>query len=409
MGVVRKRKRSGKKISGILAAALLVAAVLTGGYFYYRSSGEAFRFDGKSVSVSAFQTREGPFDAYVTPYYRQQLSAEDTVFYDAVKYMLENGVGELKVPGTYAASDIDRIVSLVQCDWPSIGLSSAWTATTTQLGIGDVHLTGPVTRISFQASVTDTPERSEQSLRVAKEIIDRMPPYTSELDKTRYLYNWLVRNVAYKADDGTRDSYRYKSLASALIDRQADCDGFANAVTLLCGMAGIESFKVFYPEGEAQDGGAAAGHVWNVVRIDGTYYCLDASYDAGYSAGKEIATNIAFLVPTSLIARDKALDPSVAALAPVCTSTAMDAKVHDVVVYDADADSFVEDASKMLRGNMRMGKDYISIKCASQKTYDELVERMSEEYGPQILSQSHVGSARWVRDSGFRVFYLFVE
>ena len=324
MGVVRKRKRSGKKISGILAAALLVAAVLTGGYFYYRSSGEAFRFDGKSVSVSAFQTREGPFDAYVTPYYRQQLSAEDTVFYDAVKYMLENGVGELKVPGTYAASDIDRIVSLVQCDWPSIGLSSAWTATTTQLGIGDVHLTGPVTRISFQASVTDTPERSEQSLRVAKEIIDRMPPYTSELDKTRYLYNWLVRNVAYKADDGTRDSYRYKSLASALIDRQADCDGFANAVTLLCGMAGIESFKVFYPEGEAQDGG-------------------------------------------------------------------------------------VEDASKMLRGNMRMGKDYISIKCASQKTYDELVERMSEEYGPQILSQSHVGSARWVRDSGFRVFYLFVE
>ena len=376
MGVVRKRKRSGKKISGILAAALLVAAVLTGGYFYYRSSGEAFRFDGKSVSVSAFQTREGPFDAYVTPYYRQQLSAEDTVFYDAVKYMLENGVGELKVPGTYAASDIDRIVSLVQCDWPSIGLSSAWTATTTQLGIGDVHLTGPVTRISFQASVTDTPERSEQSLRVAKEIIDRMPPYTSELDKTRYLYNWLVRNVAYKADDGTRDSYRYKSLASALIDRQADCDGFANAVTLLCGMAGIESFKVFYPEGEAQDGGAAAGHVWNVVRIDGTYYCLDAS---------------------------------VAALAPVCTSTAMDAKVHDVVVYDADADSFVEDASKMLRGNMRMGKDYISIKCASQKTYDELVERMSEEYGPQILSQSHVGSARWVRDSGFRVFYLFVE
>ena len=64
-------------------------------------------------------------------------------------------------------------------------------------------------------------------------------------------------------------------LYDALVEGKSICDGFANAYSLLCNMAGIPCIEKQYTPGDAD--GDWEGHTWNAVYLDGAWYNVDAT------------------------------------------------------------------------------------------------------------------------------------
>jgi hypothetical protein len=87
------------------------------------------------------------------------------------------------------------------------------------------------------------------------------------------IHDYMVRNVkyGYKKDDKGEDSKAYSSYG-ALVDKKAVCNGYAQAMKLLCDLSGIEcSMIVGKADGE--------NHAWNLVKLDDSWYHVDATWD----------------------------------------------------------------------------------------------------------------------------------
>jgi len=101
----------------------------------------------------------------------------------------------------------------------------------------------------------------------------------SDLAKERAIYQWIVRHVAYDFDH--YDKLEGASLDSStpynpLVNGKGICMGFATTFQLLADLAGLESIIV---PGTAF--GRREDHAWNMVRLNGKWYCLDATWDIG--------------------------------------------------------------------------------------------------------------------------------
>ena len=62
-----------------------------------------------------------------------------------------------------------------------------------------------------------------------------------------------------------------------LVDQMATCMGFATSLQLLLDMAGVECITVV-----GATLGSTGDHAWNMVRLDGEWYCVDATWDFQY-------------------------------------------------------------------------------------------------------------------------------
>lgn len=112
----------------------------------------------------------------------------------------------------------------------------------------------------------------------------------SDLEKETAIYYWVVNNVNY---DWThqdvmsvtpRESF---TPYGGLVNHTAVCLGYAAAFQLLMDLAGVECITV---TGASQS--STEDHGWNMVRLNGNWYCVDVTWDAnyreyGYSWGRE--------------------------------------------------------------------------------------------------------------------------
>ena len=138
---------------------------------------------------------------------------------------------------------------------------------------------------------------------ILREIInDGMTDY----EKALAIFEYLVDKVSYDYDaynaigtDGSSNNSCY-FLEGVFEYNRAVCDGKSKAFVLLCRMEGIECVRDW---GSSLTGGA--GHAWNYVKIDGTWYMVDTTAgDAGMnfkSTGKkaEIVDYSYFLCPVN--------------------------------------------------------------------------------------------------------------
>lgn len=111
------------------------------------------------------------------------------------------------------------------------------------------------------------------ALRAARGIVADFPHQDAE-KCFKYIYAWVCGNIHYThTAPGQKGYERLVGAAGALLDGQANCQGFADVMYLLCGLCGI-ACEYRIARGEKRL------HVWNVVCIDGRWREADASKGA---------------------------------------------------------------------------------------------------------------------------------
>jgi hypothetical protein len=103
----------------------------------------------------------------------------------------------------------------------------------------------------------------------------------------------------------------------ALVDRRADCTGFANAFTYILGRLGIECLFIngLAPTGE--------NHSWNAIKLDGEWYQTDVSWDGSFSKREGLPYHCYFnRTERALIDLGYVFENTLGDINPAITSTA---------------------------------------------------------------------------------------
>ncbi|RXZ78453.1 hypothetical protein EBB07_26845 [Paenibacillaceae bacterium] len=115
----------------------------------------------------------------------------------------------------------------------------------------------------------------EQVGRKAQEIIKQtIRPGMTDLQKEEAIHDFLIDHMQYDYQEfsfGTPTVSRPYDVYGALIEQYAVCDGYAHALQMLGRLAGLEIFYI--------DGHASQPHAWNIIKIDGNFYHVDATWN----------------------------------------------------------------------------------------------------------------------------------
>ena len=131
----------------------------------------------------------------------------------------------------------------------------------------------------------------------------------SETEKLLYVHDFICKNVRY---DKLKKAYSHE-IIGPLGQGVAVCEGIAKAVKILCNALGLWCI-VAVSEANPEKG-IKYRHAWNVVRLGGQYYHLDATFDNTLGEPEEIRYDY-FMVPDKQIFRDH--EPVIWEI-PVCT------------------------------------------------------------------------------------------
>ena len=109
------------------------------------------------------------------------------------------------------------------------------------------------------------------SARVAK--LARPAQNLSPVEKEKYIHDFICTNVRY---DKLKKPYSHE-IIGPLGQGVGVCEGIAKSVKILCDALGIWCMIAISEANPEQ--GVKYRHAWNVVKLDGDYYHLDATFD----------------------------------------------------------------------------------------------------------------------------------
>lgn len=97
-------------------------------------------------------------------------------------------------------------------------------------------------------------------------------PGMSDFDKELAIHDYIVTHCHYSTNPNQESESNIYRAYGALVDEDAVCNGYAEAIKLILDCIGIESKMVV---------GTADGvdHAWNLVKLGDSWYHLDATWD----------------------------------------------------------------------------------------------------------------------------------
>lgn len=100
----------------------------------------------------------------------------------------------------------------------------------------------------------------------AKKILDGARNQSDEYEKEKYVHDELIKKADYAVSSSMN-----QSAYSALVNGDTVCAGYTRAFQYLMQQLGIPCYCCTGYSGEE--------HAWNIVRVDGEYYNVDATWD----------------------------------------------------------------------------------------------------------------------------------
>ena len=114
-------------------------------------------------------------------------------------------------------------------------------------------------------------------------------------ENIKEIHDYIINTTKYDVDYlNNKDKLTYTAYG-ALVHHLATCNGYTDLMAIILSKLDINNYKIAYnPTGDTNE----EGHVWNAVKIDGTWYHLDLTWDDPVGDGQDYLYHKYFLVST---------------------------------------------------------------------------------------------------------------
>jgi hypothetical protein len=103
--------------------------------------------------------------------------------------------------------------------------------------------------------------------------------------KAKVIHDWICDNISYDTEMYFSGRTVNQDYVSVLKKKAAVCSGYSSVFNEMCRLANIESIGIHgYSKGFGYRGtiDGNTDHEWNAVKINGKWYLVDVTWDAGY-------------------------------------------------------------------------------------------------------------------------------
>ena len=223
------------------------------------------------------------------PYYYQHMSKVEQAVYHAMKSGFEAMAPAFLVPRV-EAKELAEVFFRLRLDHPEI----FWAVGFKYRSYRDSNNLEILPEYLFEKSKVKDHQKAMKS-RIEKLV--RPAAKMNEKEKEQYIHDFICQNVRY---DKLKKPYSHE-IIGPLGQGVGVCEGIAKTVKILCDNLGIWcmiAISEANPEKKIK-----YRHAWNVIRIDGKYYHLDATFDNSLGKDAEIRYDY-FNLDDSRIFRD---------------------------------------------------------------------------------------------------------
>lgn len=338
---------------------------------------------GEPEEVAALREAEvAQTDEGHQEYYFRQLGDEERRVY---REML-NGVRERKENFYVTLSDddtVNRIYHAVLKDHPELFWAHNREKIYKTTYTDSDYCTFSPGYIYTEAEIKEIRSAMEEAYQ---NVLAQIPEGADDYEKVQTVYTYVIDNTAYQ------ESNDDQSIAGTFWKKEAVCAGYAGAVQYLLERLGV---SCIYVDGSAA--GSTEGHAWNIVKLDGEYYYVDATNgdqpdflngDAAQLVEHK-TTVYDYLCPFPL-EYESVYTASSEFKVPECTSTAMNFYVLNQGCFDTYDWQSVYDYCKMRLDN---GAAVVRFKFSGQEAFgqafDEWITGGSVQDVAQYYMQLH--------------------
>lgn len=239
---------------------------------------------------------------------------------------------------------------------------------------------------------------------VADKLVAEASTKGSTFEKLKVFHDYLVLSSTFEKKDGDDVELYNGSIYNAFAHSEGtqgsiQCSGYAKGMQYLCDKAGIESMVI------TGKNDSDFSHAWNVVKVDGAWYNIDATWDDPILKTADV-NNIRynyFLVPDEWIHNKTHFKVNQHTLSsstityfnpPACTETKLNYFVKNNLVYSdfTSADKAIKDAlQKAADSKMRTAEIMVS----SKDVYDQIISKATD-YNSWIKDNSTKNSVKGI-------------
>lgn len=286
---------------------------------------------------------------------------------------------------TVEPDTLKHVFTCVMSDHPELFYVEGYQYT--KYSLGDI-----ITSISFFGTYSMTEDEVARNQKAIDEYVSLclagMPQTEDEYIKVKYLYDYLIDETEYD-----QEAPNNQNICSVFVEKRSVCQGYAKALQYLMQKAGMASTLITgYTEQE--------GHAWNLVRVNGAYYYVDATWgDASYTfedqstsyAGEMPPINYDyFLVTTEDLYVTH--EPDYTIKLPECVEEKDNYYVREGLYLDA----YDEDKLKVIfEQTYASSSGYVMFKCSDEQVFDTIKEQLID----------HQEVFRFIKDQGTSIAY----
>lgn len=199
------------------------------------------------------------------PYYYSQMNKQQQRIYQVIKNGLESLAESFDVP-RIDGTELSDIFYKLRLDCPEIFYASnfqySFYPDSTLVKMKPVYLFEKNKIREHQIAMN---ARVEKLARIAKD--------KNDWEKEQYIHDFICENVTY---DKLKKQYSHE-IIGPLGQGVGVCEGIAKSVKILCDKLAMPCIVVVSENNPQKQ--IKYRHAWNVVRINGTWYHLDATFD----------------------------------------------------------------------------------------------------------------------------------
>lgn len=207
-------------------------------------------------------------------YYYEHLNKEQQKAYHAMKAGLQSLAPSFPVP-RLSGKELSDIYFLLRLDHPEIFYSVKFS----YKFYPDSENVEMIPEYLFKKNKVVEHQKAMEA-RVKK--LARQAVKMTEKEKELYIHDFICQNVRY---DKLKKAYSHE-IIGPLGQGVGVCEGISKSVKILCDSLGI--WCVIAVSDANPQKGIKYRHAWNVVKIGGKYYHLDATFDNSLGLPEEI-------------------------------------------------------------------------------------------------------------------------